>query len=712
MKGKQANVCHTCRAHKIGCDGALPSCTQCRLTGRQCRGYKLDAIFVPYSANSYSPRKSLSSMSPPPSVGCAARKIGQHEPRTGQRPVPPCQIYQSIDSPSSSELTAVIVNRFLPGVRKDSFSFDTSTSQVCGAWVEMLPSIVARANHGDLISAATRAFGLVVLDRGPEGKHKNFHSVNAYVATLEMLSYAIQSPQKFFRIETAATIVCLAMVELMLPRSDCNTLAHFGGLGALINIYSPKVFDSGDYHLIFVGCRPVLLLQALTARKSTFLAREEWLRAPFRHHPPSEMQTLMGDAAVLPSIMEEIDGLPTLTSEKALQTACKLKAMLSEVLIRLSRWDGQFVIERKTDRESPQHAEFGRCLQDEVLDFWFSSLLAANVYTYMWAFKIICYTELAKLNLLLPNCDDQSISRAGEVYEEHSARLSALATKICQSMEYLLQDKMLLYGPAAAMWPLGIAYDVLVGDIEGNKEQIKRYLEFVGRIRDRGFLSASTLVTAFQCVPVAAIFDASLLPDANCVGLHAFFFGVSIPNILADLFLIILPIPTIWRLRIPSNQRAYVAGFFLLGSFVLVASVVRLYYIITLDLTDFSIKWAVTTSVVWSGVENSIGVVCVCLPSLRPILRRITGSLPSATAPNISSPFSIRSRARETNKAKRTQGGDEFGLLDDLETGGAVASVKTNVVHAGLSRKTTGTTSLTEENENASTASKQMHEGV
>ncbi|KAH9204281.1 hypothetical protein DL95DRAFT_255163, partial [Leptodontidium sp. 2 PMI_412] len=132
---------------------------------------------------------------------------------------------------------------------------------------------------------------------------------------------------------------------------------------------------------------------------------------------------------------------------------------------------------------------------------------------------------------------------------------------------------------------------------------------------------ASTLVTAFQCVPVAAIFDASLRPDANCVELQAFFFGVSIPNILSDLFLIILPIPSIWRLKIPSNQRGYVAGFFLLGSFVLIASIIRLYYIVTLDLSNFSIRWAVNVSVIWSGVENSIGVVCVCLPSLRPILR-------------------------------------------------------------------------------------------
>jgi hypothetical protein len=116
--------------------------------------------------------------------------------------------------------------------------------------------------------------------------------------------------------------------------------------------------------------------------------------------------------------------------------------------------------------------------------------------------------------------------------------------------------------------------------------------------------------------------------------------------------------------------------------------------------------------VTWSGVENSIGVVCVCLPSLRPILRLVTGSLPSANIQNISSSFGIPRETRETSRAKRTQGGDEFELLDDFETGRTISSGKTNDIHVKLSRKTSGTISLDGEIDNASTASKQMHEGV
>jgi hypothetical protein len=197
------------------CDGKLPSCTQCRLTGRQCGGYKLDVVFVPYSAKPH-PKSSKKSLSPVNllNVDSAARIISQNNTGNGSRQVRPCQIFRPIDAASSDEFTAVIIGCFMPRFRKNLSSFDTSTSQVCGSWVEMLPSIVARARSGDLITAATRAFGTILLDRGPEGKHKSFHSIEAYVATLQKLKSALHSSESFFRIETAAAIVCLAMVEV------------------------------------------------------------------------------------------------------------------------------------------------------------------------------------------------------------------------------------------------------------------------------------------------------------------------------------------------------------------------------------------------------------------------------------------------------------------------------------------------------------------
>ena len=182
-------------------------------------------VFVPYSAKPHPSRKLLSPVNPA-NVNYTARASRHTNPGIGSRQPRPCQISRPIDAASSSEFTAVIVGRFLPRSRRNMLLLDTSTSQVCGSWVEMLPSIVAQAHSGELIAAATKAFGLIVLDRGPEGKHESFHGIEAYVATLQKLSSALRSPESFFRIETAAAIGCLAMVEVRTHSPQESKVAH------------------------------------------------------------------------------------------------------------------------------------------------------------------------------------------------------------------------------------------------------------------------------------------------------------------------------------------------------------------------------------------------------------------------------------------------------------------------------------------------------
>ncbi|KAH7083513.1 hypothetical protein BKA63DRAFT_530273 [Paraphoma chrysanthemicola] len=488
MKLKQDTVCHTCRAHKIGCDGKLPICSQCRHTGRQCRGYKLDTVFVPYSAKTL-PRSSRKAQSTKrsaevlPNISSAARNITGTDARQLRR----CQISRTINSASSDEFTAVILNLFVPRYQQNLTSFDTSTSQTCGAWVGLLPSLVARAGSRELISSATKAFGTIILDRSHQGKSTSFQSREAYIATLQQLKHDLLLPKRVFRIETAAAIVCLAMAELMLPTSDDSIPAHFGGLGALISMFPPELFSTGDFHAMFVGCRAVLLFQALTARKSTFLGQEEWLITPFRHHPPSEIQTLLGDAAILPYIMENVDILKTLPQDAAVPRARKMKMLLEEVLRRLSKWNSRSARGANGPPDPSQQMEALDPPQHAESHLWFPSLLAANVHTHLWAFQIICLTELEKLN---PYLSDHDFARKeGEAQKEIDARRSVFAARICQCMKYLLQDEMKLFGPASALFPLKIAYDELDRDRERNKQQIERCSRYFDQIRDRGYLS-------------------------------------------------------------------------------------------------------------------------------------------------------------------------------------------------------------------------------
>ncbi|PVH91870.1 hypothetical protein DM02DRAFT_544937 [Periconia macrospinosa] len=167
---------------------------------------------------------------------------------------------------------------------------------------------------------------------------------------------------------------------------------------------------------------------------------------------------------------------------------------------------------------------------------------------------------------------------------------------------------------------------------------------------------ASILVTAFQCVPIASLWTPALRASAKCVELAPFFFGTSIANILADLFLLILPVPYVWRLKITVTQKFFVIVFFLLGSFVLIASVIRLRLLLLLDLRGFLANWS---------VENS--VLCVCLPSLRPIIKLflrapLLGKF--LDSGHSSGPSARGSRLEHGSRKAKGQCHDEYGLME------------------------------------------------
>ncbi|KAH7119990.1 hypothetical protein B0J11DRAFT_582477 [Dendryphion nanum] len=199
-----------------------------------------------------------------------------------------------------------------------------------------------------------------------------------------------------------------------------------------------------------------------------------------------------------------------------------------------------------------------------------------------------------------------------------------------------------------------------------NMSSIRVPIYFVASFIVAWFI-ASILVTVFQCVPVASLWTPALRASAKCVELAPFFFGVSIPNILADLFLLILPMPYVWRLKITITQKVFVMVFFLLGSFVLIASVIRLRLLLLLDVRGFYANWSVENAVFLSAIENCMSVICVCLPSLRPIVKLF----PQASLvrkfldPGHSSGSSSRGSRLEHGPGKaKEQCHDEYGLIE------------------------------------------------
>ena len=80
-------------------------------------------------------------------------------------------------------------------------------------------------------------------------------------------------------------------------------------------------------------------------------------------------------------------------------------------------------------------------------------------------------------------------------------------------------------------------------------------------------------------------------------------------NIATDLTILLLPLPQLWGLQLNRSRKIGLFIVFLLGSFTLVATIVReVFAITTLSTVDQS--WNTSDVVVWKTVEMCVGVIC------------------------------------------------------------------------------------------------------
>ena len=75
---------------------------------------------------------------------------------------------------------------------------------------------------------------------------------------------------------------------------------------------------------------------------------------------------------------------------------------------------------------------------------------------------------------------------------------------------------------------------------------------------------AALLVSLLQCIPLNAVWDAGV--KGRCIDFLAWSRWMSVPNIMSDLALIILPLYVVWRLKKSRSERLGLSVVFLSGS--------------------------------------------------------------------------------------------------------------------------------------------------
>ncbi|PLB54028.1 hypothetical protein P170DRAFT_469499 [Aspergillus steynii IBT 23096] len=128
---------------------------------------------------------------------------------------------------------------------------------------------------------------------------------------------------------------------------------------------------------------------------------------------------------------------------------------------------------------------------------------------------------------------------------------------------------------------------------------------------------AVVFISIFSCKPIHGFWDKAINP--RCVNTKTFYIGNAVPNIVTDVLILAMPIRMVWTLQTTRPQKVSLSFIFLLGSFVVICSCVRLYEQFKVDEPDFT--WEMNGTVIWTSLEVSLGVISACLPTMRPLLR-------------------------------------------------------------------------------------------
>ncbi|MCJ1244389.1 hypothetical protein MMC30_001587 [Trapelia coarctata] len=155
---------------------------------------------------------------------------------------------------------------------------------------------------------------------------------------------------------------------------------------------------------------------------------------------------------------------------------------------------------------------------------------------------------------------------------------------------------------------------------------------------------ALTFLNIFQCRPVGAVFAATVPASAICTDIVALYLSSAPVNIITDLAILFLPMPILTGLRLPLKQKIILVITFGFGFFVVAVDVVRIAYLqsafqtrltevgkenaatsTSLEQDDFS--WYASLSFMWSAVEVEVGIICACVPALKPLASRVIPSI-------------------------------------------------------------------------------------
>ncbi|KAF9629713.1 putative integral membrane protein [Lasiodiplodia theobromae] len=187
----------------------------------------------------------------------------------------------------------------------------------------------------------------------------------------------------------------------------------------------------------------------------------------------------------------------------------------------------------------------------------------------------------------------------------------------------------------------------------------------------------------FACRPINGFWDPTIR-EASCLHIKELLILTGVLNSLTDFCVFLWPVKTLWSIRLPLLQRISLVVAFGIGCFVCLAGVVRAWYMEVYFQSDDP-YWKAAILWIIVSLEGNLGIVCGCLPTLKPLAKMLWPRLfsssslvidklaPVATGPN--GPSNAEEGRNSGNESHRGTVAAAAGLGPKLELGAMGASM-------------------------------------
>ncbi|EDU49863.1 integral membrane protein [Pyrenophora tritici-repentis Pt-1C-BFP] len=187
----------------------------------------------------------------------------------------------------------------------------------------------------------------------------------------------------------------------------------------------------------------------------------------------------------------------------------------------------------------------------------------------------------------------------------------------------------------ALLFTVGLTAVVLLANERYGWDRWFKWLVHVNVAYTVSSFIALTVMAIFFCTPVENYWTIDA-PADSCMDEAVLTMICGVINSVADLLTTLTPMPLVFRLQMPLNQRLAVAMLFGMGFIVTAAGIVRTWFIYRSLFNEWDQTWFTYPLWISAAVEIDLGVICASTPVLKPLFAKIPFSLSGSLQSGIS----------------------------------------------------------------------------